>query len=203
VTQGQLVAAVLAEFDADQAQVEGWANERHRRMVGESLWRGVEKPVGVTVAEQDAYPVDVDMLNLRLLSVNGVTYGQVSPEQMWSVVSGDGWLCGDGVFSQSYDAAGVAQVKLWPVPSTDGLVIQGLMAFEPPDLGTNDSPIFPSHLHSYWRDGVYADAYEIVGVRQDLAQIHEGRFERGIEMLARLKVSRLGGGPVQARIAGA
>lgn len=202
MTLGQLVASVLAEFDADQGQVEGWANERHRRMVGESLWRGVEKPVGTTVAAQAAYPVEDDMLDLRMLSVDGVTYGHVSPEQMWAVTSGTAVLVGDGVFSQSYDAFGVAQVKLYPVPTSDGLSIQGLMAFEPPDLGSNDSPIFPSHLHSYWRDGVFADAYEIVGVRQDLAQSHEARFEAGIEKLARLRVSRLGGGPVQARLVG-
>lgn len=201
MTLAQLVAAVREQHDASQAQVERWANERYRRMVAESRWRLVERPVGVTVAGQAAYPVEAEMLQLERLFVDGLEFGRVGVEDMIAVRAGRGRLeGGPGVFCASADVDGVPAVQVFPTPAVAGLSVSALMVFEPVDLGQDDSPVFPSHLHSHWEDGVIADAYVKLDGRWDLAQAHEQRFQQGIAALMALKVSRIGRGAVQAQL---
>jgi hypothetical protein len=201
VTLAELVAAVREEHDASQAQVERWANERYRDMVSAARWLMVERPVGTTVVDQDAYPVDPEMVQLERLFVDGAEFGRVGIEDMISVRAGRGRLVGGpGVFCAGADSAGAAQVEVFPTPETAGLAITGLMTFVPDALGQNDEPLFPSHLHRYWRDGVIADAYVMLDGRHDLAAAHEQRWAQGVEMLSRVKVSRIGRGAAQAQL---
>lgn len=202
MTLDELVAAVQSQFDASAAQVQQWANDRQRRMVAKSLWRGVQKDVGSTVAGQAAYTVEQDMVDLQALMVDGVPYGEAAVEEMWALAAGTGRLVGDGVFAPSFTSAGVPQVQLYPVPSEAGLSITGLMAYEPVTMVSGDSPIIPVDLHPHLLDGVIADGYEQLDGRWDLATPHEQRFEQGIVELRSRRLSRIGGGPVRAQVAG-
>lgn len=193
----ELVAAVQEEHDASPAQIERWANARYSRMVSEARWRLAEQQIGSTVVGQDAYPVDPELLKLEKLTVGGVEFGRVSAEQMWAARAGTGRLCGAGVFCAGFDSAGVPAVRIFPVPQEAGLPLFALVALTPAPLGSNDSPVFPSSLHSFWLDGVIADAYSMLDGRQDLAAVHEQRFEEGIGRLGAMRVSRIGGGPVR------
>lgn len=198
MTLAELVAAIQEEHDATSAQVERWANQRYRRMVSESKWRMVERSLGSTVAGTDVYAVDADMLELERLSVGGVEYGRTGTEQMWAVKAGRARLVGGGVFCAGFATGGTPQVRLYPAPSVTGLELLGLMVFVPDALTSSDEPVFPESFHSFWEDGVIADAYERLDGRHELAGPHEQRFVEGIAALARTKVSRIGGGAVQA-----
>lgn len=205
LTLDRIVARIAHQFDASSQQVAQWANERQARMVAESLWRAVERRLAVTVAGQAVYPVEPEMVDLRGLRVGPVVYGSASREQLWALddPAAGAVLNGPGVYAPWHGRDGEWGVELRPVPSQSGLEVVGLMAYEPPELVRgSDRVVIPTHLHSRLLDGVIASAYEELDGRWDLAEPHEQRYEEGIVRLGRLRVSRVGGGPVQARVAG-
>lgn len=205
LTLDQIVARVQGQFDASDAQVAAWVNERQARMVSESLWRAVTRTIATTVAGQSTYALDDEMVDLRALRVGSVRYGAVGRDQIWALEDPEqpASLQGPGVYAPAFDEDGAASIELYPPPSSDGDVIEALMAFEPPELvaGT-DVPVIPAHLHSYLLDGVIASAYEQLDGRWDLAERHEASYSAGVQLLEREKNSRYQGGPVQAQVAG-
>lgn len=204
MTLDEIVAAVQEQHDATASQAERWTNERHRRMVAESMWRAIEKPIAATVAGQARYPIEDDLVDLRALKVGDGQYGLASQEQLWALKdpSMPARLTGNGVFAPAFDGTGGAYVELYPVPDVAGTAITGLMAYEPAALAGSDSPIIPVDLHSALLDGVNAEAYVQLDGRWELATPHEQRYEAGIEKLRRRKNSRIGSGPVQAQVQG-
>ena len=205
LTLDAIVRRIQGQFDAHRDDIAAWANERLSRMVSESLWRAVEREVGVTRAGQAVYPLEPEMVDLRGLRVGAAQYGSASREQMWALQDPTcpATLVGAGVYAPTFDADGNAAIELWPVPSREGVRMTALMAYEPPLLvGGEDVPALPAHFHSYLLDWVIATAYEELDGRWDLADPHERRFEVGIQRLERERVSRYQGGPVQAQVAG-
>lgn len=204
MTLAEFVAAVKELFDAPDARVTAWVNNRYQQMVTQAEWRMVEMVLAATVTGQQAYDVPADAVDLRAVKVGDVEYSRVTSQQMWSLTdpTNGAMLDGPGVFAPSFDAAAQAQISLYPVPASDGVDITGLMAFVPPPLAAGDSPLIPTDFHAPLLDGVLADAYGQLTARYDLAQPHEQKFADGVERLRRRKNSRVGSGAVAPQVQG-
>lgn len=205
LTLGGIVARISGQFDASRSLIVQWTNERQARMVAESLWRAVEREVAVSVAGQAVYLLSDEMVRLRGLKVGGVVYGPASRDQMWALAdpTNQARLSGPGVYAESVGSDGELGVELYPAPSEAGLSIVGQMAWRPPALAADgDEPVLPEEFQPYLLDGVVAQAYEELDGRWDLAKPHEDRFAEGIVRLTRLRNARVGGGAVQAQVAG-
>lgn len=199
MTFDQLVDRVVSMFDIDQATVVLWANERHKRMVGEALYRLAELSLGNTVAGQSDYALPDADLDVALLQVGADTepYFRTNAAELARVRAGIAFVNdAPGAFALYADSAGVQKIRLYPTPTVSGTAIVGFGSIAPADMtyGGGASPIIPTHLHPFLLDGVIADGYEQVDERWDLAGPHEQRYEAGIDKLRRFKNTRVGGG---------
>jgi hypothetical protein len=206
VNLGQYVSGVRAEggIDASEDVVKGWANERLREMVARSKWRMAEINLGATVAGQARYVVADDVVDIEGLMVGSLPYVPVSRQKLWGIKYGDlSVTSGRGVFAPAPDSSGVEAIELYPVPDEAGIAIPALVALEPVTLANNsDEPDIPVDLHGYWRDGGLATGLALMDERLAESDRFEARFEQGVEMLSKRKISRFSHGPTQIQIAG-
>lgn len=205
-TAGDLVGQARNEvgFDASEAQVLVWLNDRHGRMISESLWLRKSLEVDTTTADQAFYVTPTSIVELLELTVNGLGYTKARRQDMIAGRLGRLSLSGTGgVFIPDADMTGAAGVTLYPTPGEDGLSIVAFAAVRPDDLELADSPLVPPEFFSALVDGVVA-----TGMARDAGQIaaadrFEARFDAAVEKLRRLGKRQLrGGGPRQIRVAG-
>lgn len=207
LTFDNIVDRLQAQFDTTQATVVAVVNERHERMVADSLWRAVEKSLGNTVSGTSRYALPDDVVDLRGLKVGTLVYDVVGQQDLWSLQDSarDAALEGPGgVFAQAFSDTGVAYVELYPVPETSGEAITGLQALEPAAMayGTAVAPIVPSDLRPYLMHGARADLFLEIDERPDLADAHEARYQEGVLKLKRRRLSRIGSGPRRMSVLG-
>ena len=202
MTFDQLVDRVVAMFDTAPTEVTFWANQRHKRMVGEALYRLAELSLGNTVAGQSDYDLPEADIDIALLQVGADTEPYVRggvPEMVGLRAGTHSVNNAPGAFSIYADAAGDLKIRLNPTPTASGTAIIGWGVIESADLtyGSGAALLPPAHLHSYLLDGVIADAHAQIENRWDLAAPFEQRYELGIDKLRRFKNSRVGGGPTR------
>jgi hypothetical protein len=194
MTFDELVDRVVARFDCTQAEAAAWLNERHRRMVGESLWRLAETDFGPTVVNQSDYALPDSVENVAFLMLGADTdpLARIRPEDMALLRSGGTLSGADQAFAMYADAVGVHKLRIWPTP-TSVVEIIGLTAIDPATMvyGAGASPVIPVQFHSYLKDGAFADGFEEIEARWDLAGPFEQRYETGIQKLRRYRVARL------------
>lgn len=202
MTFDDIVAAVLTQFQAPRATVEGWVDSRHKRMVADSKWRKEEREVAETVDGVARYDLSADIVDVRKLRAGDVPYDVVRQDDLWSVrnpleparLVGPGGVC-----AQAFSDSGQAQVELYPVPTSSGDTITVLAAVQAATMQSGSSPIIPEDFHDALLSGAIADGYKKLDERWDLAVPHEQEFSNAIVALTKRAVSRVGSGPTRAR----
>lgn len=202
MTIAEIIAAAKTEggLDATDAQVQGWVNNRLRRLYAESLWRMQERSLGVTVAGTGRYAIPADVADIRRVTVGGTPYSAASTEELWNLRAGTQYLSGlGGVFAPGYDDT-TDYIELWPVPDTAGQQIVALAAAVPADLTLSDTPAIPSDFHDLLVEGAIADGLARLDEHLQESDRWEARWTAGVERLRRRRNSRVGSGPQQIRV---
>lgn len=205
MTLNELVAAVKEGSDASTGRIEQWINDRYRRMVVEARWRKVERTIGSTAAGVDTYAVEASMVELLAVRVDQTEYVATSLELLWAIADptqSAGLQGAGGVFAPTFGEDSTPAIKLYPVPTEDGLTITGRMVYIPEPLRGDDEPMIPLDLHDALLAGAIAESLTKIDARADLAQTHEADYAAGIETLRRRATAQLAPGPAQARIRG-
>lgn len=209
-TVQQLVDDVLNEgsFDATADQALRWLNRRHRVMVARSRCYRYSASIGPTVANQRDYALPADVVEIFEVTVDGMPAGHARHVDLalgalsYVILSGVG-----RVMAPEEDAAGAAEIGLYPTPDTAGQTITVRAAFLPPDLSVADNTTLkvPLDFTDALVSGAMATALERApgDFRPDLADRHTQRFEAGCEELRRRTNRRYRGtGPAQIRVQG-
>lgn len=180
-------------------------NDAYKSMVARAHYLQKEVALGDTVALQERYELPEDVVDLKELWVGGDDYLQVSTRELARLKNGkarlpSGW---DRAFAATFEDDGSSTFGLFPIPDAGGAALVGLAAVTPPDLTGTQVPLVPVEFHKYIRDGAVADGLQLIDERHDSAAPFEARYEAGVGLLGRRKHSRVGSGPIQARVKGA
>ena len=199
-TASALLDQYVAQFDDTRANGLVYLNERYRRMVVEAQWfQKSEASLGSTVAGTSDYAVTAGIEDITSLRVGDTRYWPVNFEDFESLEDDENPGEADGpVFTQYYNSSGALYVRLHPEPETSGDAITVNSSGQPTALTdtTNaaGTPSIPDDLQQYLRDGLWADGYSYVRKRPDLAQPHDLKFDGGVQLLRRRRLSRIGSG---------
>jgi hypothetical protein len=199
-----------AAANMDNATILGWLNEAYERLTGESKFVRKTRELGPTVADQATYALPDEVIDLRALKVGtSAPWLRVSTEELWELQAGYRALetvTGVGVFAPSFESDADAMVELWPVPTaeTAGLSISALAAVALGDLSlaTDVAPLLPADVQGAVVDGAIAIGMRRIHERWDIAQAYDAKLDAGIQALAKRTNSRVGSGPIQAKIKG-
>lgn len=206
-TAQELVAEAVDEFGFDLTQARGLQilNARYSKMVAEARWLRVTIDMGVTVADQESYAADPDVVELYELQIGGLGYTKARRQDMIASRLGRLSLRGSGgVFIPDADGTGADRFTVYPVPgSPAGDAITAFAAVLPPALALGDVPVVPADFLDGLVEGVIA-----TGLARDAEQLaaadrFEARFNAEVERLRVLGKRRLrGNGPRQIRVLG-
>lgn len=212
MTFDELVDAVGSEggFDVSPAMQGGWVNEVHQKAVGAAQWMMSTLELGPTVADTATYELPDDVVDLAGLYLQDpaagstpLPYERASTEMLWSLKSGVSWTTGPGgVFVPSFDAAAMALIELWPVPTTSGATINALAAMIPPLMISGSSPVIPADMHGDLKDGAIALGLLRIEERPDSAALFDARFAAMVGNLRKRRKSRVGSGTARMRVRG-
>lgn len=208
-----IVTAVVTQggFDSSAADtstsiVQGWVNEVYKDVVADAQWMMALETLATTVAGQAAYSLPDNVADVRSLSLpdeqgNPGDWQPKSIEDLWGLVRGSSRLVGSGgVFAATAASDGTKQIQLYPVPTTTGVAITGLVALIPPDLVNGRTPAIPEDLHGRLIDATIALALLRVEKRPDLAQPFDARKQELRDALIRRKNSRMGSTPTRMQL---
>jgi hypothetical protein len=205
-TAGEIVAAALAEggIDATPAQGLVWLNDRHKRLVGGSKWRKLQRNLGTTVVDQAVYPLGDDVVDLLMVRVDlSAPYISISLEELWELqASATMRITRQGLFAPHYDDDSEAEsFELFPAPSEAGKAITGIVAVLPPTLLVGDTPKIPEDFHlKGLKSGVIADGLSLIDEANADASYHEQQWQDALEALTRRRKSRVGKGPQRIQL---
>lgn len=190
--------------EVPQATVVSFANARLNRMIAEADYRQKVTTIATTVADQAAYDIPSDVIDIRSLWVSTNPYSRVGWDVIQDLTAGRREVYGDGgVFAPYDDTDGNPQIILYPTPSTTGDEITAQESYQGADIayGGGNYTILPAHIRPALLAGVQADVFDYQG-RQDMAEKYEAVFADGTERLRRYKNSRVGSGPARIGLRG-
>lgn len=191
-----------------QTVILSWLNARYRELAAESGFIKGVRNIGPTVAGQKEYALPDSIVRVTRLRVGtSRPFAPMVLDDLWELHAGQATLESgtDGAFAGSWDAEGVESVTIYPEPSADdaGLTIETVCVVLPTPLAAGGTgPDVPEDFHESIVDGAIA-----MGLLRDdgsaaLAQPFEERFQAAIVRLKKRATSRVGKGPVQARVSG-
>lgn len=202
-----LITQVKTEygFDAADATVLGWLNQKHRRMVARAgNYR--DYVTATTVANQSVYTLDSSVIEVLSLTVDGYPWVRVRPDEIDNALTAydaiTGLATGQGVFSQYVSAASVEQVRLYPTPTTSGQTIAMFAKVRAPELVSGgQAPVIPAEFYEDLVAGAAA-----IGMRREEERLGEAdnldaRFDAACAELARQTKKRLRSSPARIKFA--
>lgn len=209
-TAAELVAKVSAEggFDTSSSNSSaetllGWVNEVYLEAAGEAKWVRVPRVLSPTVAGGTQYAIPGDVVDIRAVKVgDSRPYARMSTEELWEAQSGVRALAPGtaGAFAPNFEDDSDDLVEVWP-PSA-GVQIMALCAVLPAPLTISpaSTPRFPVDCHAGLADGAIAIGLERIYERPTQAAPFRARYEAMTQKLTRRANSRVGSGPVRAKI---
>lgn len=211
-TVASLVANVLAEgnFDATEAQALQWLSRRQRQMCARSRCYRKKLSIGPTVSEQQDYAVPAEVVEIREVLVNGLTYGTgrhvdlAQGAQGWLWLDGLAWN-GGGIAMRDDDAEGTRKIALFPTPTEAGLEVVLIAVCLPPDLavGQDTTIKVPLDFMDALVAGAIATGLRRIESRPDLAVPFETEFTNGCsELMMQTNRRFRGAGAAQIRVQG-
>lgn len=211
-TVASLVANVLTEgnFDATEPQVLQWLTRRQRTMCSRTRVYRKKLSIGPTVAEQQAYTVPKEVVEIREVLVNGITYGTGRHSDLAQGAQGYLWLDGlyldgGGISTREDDSTGTTKLALYPTPTEAGLEVTLIAVCLPPDLvvGEDSTIKVPGDFLDALVAGAIATGLTRIESRPDLAQPFETIFSAACtELETQVNRRFRGAGPAQIRVVG-
>lgn len=225
MTVDEIVAAVAVEGgfdttteDASSAVILSWVNHARASAVADARWRKAVVSLGTTVAGTAEYDLPERVVKLEQLKVgDSFPYLRVGLSELWEAEANGSWrVTGphDGAFAATFgedanetsDATDAeARVRLLPVPDSSGLVIEALAAMIPPPLAAGQAAGavgLPADLvRPICVDGAIEIGYRLVKADPNTAATFKAVWTEARDKLKARANSRIGGGPVQIRIA--
>lgn len=179
-------------------------NQAHKRMVAESEFIKARVTIAESVTGQATYELDPDIVQLLSLRVDGRGYDRKAIDELDDLSSSDAWPVGRGsvrFFAPDFSIAGLAEVSVYPVPTSDGLAITGRAIMLPPDLvNDTDYPSLPADYHEDLVDGAQATVLRRDDERLPDADALEQRFVERIRQLRGRQLRRVGSGNARLQI---
>lgn len=211
-TVASLVQNVLTEgnFDATEAQVLQWLTRRQRQMCSRSRCYRKKLSIGPTVANQQGYSVPKEVVEIREVLVNGITYGTGRHSDLAQGAQGYIWLDGmylngGGIATRDDDSSGATKLALYPIPTEAGLEVTLIAVCLPPDLvvGEDGTIKIPGDFLDALVAGAIATGLTRTEARPDLATAFETVFTNGCSELEMQTNRRFRGvGAAQIRVVG-
>jgi len=193
----QLRSSEGAAFDVTTPQVEVIVNRWVRRLAVASLWVRDERELGPTVAGQDRYVIDPDIIEIHDLVVGADLSERQSVETLFRLGAGSAFLVNGPpwtVYADRADATtGAKLLMLYPIPDSDGVSLTALCAVIPATLGENDTPPFPDDQIETLLNGCKATLYREQDENPDEGATYEALFAQEAEDLRRRRNGMLGG----------
>lgn len=203
-TVSELLEQVVEEggFDISNEAALRAFNQQHRKMVVRSRCLRREMLLGDTVADQQAYSLDPDIVEVLGLTLDGVPWKRTGGRSWAALRAGTSVLRGvGGVYAEWPDASGNEQLVLYPVPAVPA-EMRVLVALRPQDLLTTDHPQVPSEYHEALVDATVGVLLGRVDERLGDAAAWRASFDMAIEELRRESKSRFRSGPGQIQVVG-
>jgi hypothetical protein len=204
-TATELIAKCASEggFDTNSANTSqttllGWLNEVYQEAGEESLWFKQPRTLTPTVAGGTQYALADDVVDLAMLRVGtSLPYKRLSTEELWEAQAGIRYVYPGG-YSPNFESDGDSLVEVWP--ASGGASVEALCAVIPTALGLSDTPKIPVGMHPALADGMIAIGLHRVYERHDAAASFDAKFEKMKQKLSRRGKSRVGSGPIQAKL---
>lgn len=196
-----------AAFDADPADMLAWLDRRHKEMVNFARAYRDLIAIGTTTAGTGEYTVAAGFVELKEITIGGVTYVRSKHTDVSAIDNGFLWLSGPGGLAiESTNASNQTTVIIRPVPTTSGQAITGYGAVQPPTLLIDNT--VPILVDDDLIDGLLAGVYatglmqpkearpDLAGSQLQLLTQAKQDFERRVRRRLR------GSGPTRIRVAG-
>lgn len=204
----QLRSPAGAGFDVPKDQAEEVLNRVLKRFASLSKWITEEVELGPTVAGQDIYEVDENIIEIHELYVDGADTQRVSSRDIMRLNAGVSWLRNGPpwtVFTDRETAEGVKELQIYPVPMADGASLLGFCSVLTPDLlaptvNNNFNPPFPDDMEDALLDGARAILYRDLDENPEMGDYYQAKFEAQGEVLRRRGNKRVGSGAFQIKV---
>lgn len=209
-TATELIAKCSAEggFDTSSANTSqltilGWLNELYLEACAESGWPRVPRPLTPTVVGGTQYALTDDIVDVRMVRVGtSMPYVRMSTEELWEAQAGIRFVtpAGRGAFAPNFETDGDPVIEVWP--ASGGATLEALCSITPTPLGLADTPKIPADYHGALADGMIGLGLHRVYERHDAAAPYDSKFTVMKKKLGGRGKSRIGSGPIQAKIKG-
>ena len=205
MTGAAVITAILDEggFDVSRTVALSWAQDRLTRANRRAEWNKKTVSLGNTVADQAEYTIPSDVLVLKDVDVGTARYTRVGPDRLAALKHAE--YSADYVYSPDWTTGAVEQIELYPVPSESGTAITGQAVVEPAALADTGAEItqLPAEFHQrVLVNGAIATGLARLDERIAEADRYEAEWASAVEEMRRLKISRIGSGPVRFKVQG-
>lgn len=198
----QLVGAEAAGFDVSRVQAASLLQQGVERFASRSEWIKAERDFGLTVADQEEYPLGTDVVKVKGLTVGGVPYNAVDVQTIWQYKLSGLPRRIDGAYAERFNDDGkIRAIGLLPIPGEAGLPIEGLAILVPGDLKEEDDLPFPADYRRGPLEYAKGIAYEELDENPEAGAVYLERARGLADELKELGNTRTGTGPTQAPVA--
>lgn len=209
-TATELIAKCAGEggFDTTSANVTqttmlGWLNELYLEACAESGWPRVPRSLAPTVVGGTQYAVPDDVVDVRMVRVGlSMPYVRMSTEELWEAQAGIRFVtpAGRRAFAPNFTTAGDPVIEVWP--ASGGVTLEAMCAITPLPLTLADAPKIPADYHGALADGMIGLGLHRIYERHSAAAPYDTKFSNMKKKLGGRGKSRIGSGPIQAKIKG-
>jgi hypothetical protein len=210
-TYGDVITAVIDEagFDSSRSNttrriVGRWVNAAHKEMIRKARFLGERRELGPTVAGQDSYAIDPDIVEIQDIMVGGVKFTRKGRRQLRGIQSYVDRILVPGTYTPTYSGDRVRQITLYPAPQADGASMLADVFVIPADMVDEDNDFL--QVGGDFAEAIIdkAASYGLKRIegQQGLATMFDEQFAAKTEELRRLVNQRVNSGPVQLRVVG-
>lgn len=198
----QLQGAEAGGFNFSPAQAALLLNEGVERFAARSEWIRAERNLGPTVAGQEEYSLDDEIVKVKGLEIAGVPYTAVDVLTVWQYKQFGLPPQMAGAYAERFNEDGkIRAIGLLPVPEEDGQPILSLAVLLPGELTAEDELPFPLEFRRGPLDYAKGIAYEDVDENPESGRFFIERANAKADELRELGNSRLGSGPYRIPVA--
>jgi hypothetical protein len=174
-------------------------------LVTRAEWTRRTAELGPTVSGTASYNIPSDVDRILHLAVAGSPWAASDEQTEQEIAAHTVVRRARGLYATTFSSTGVEQITLSPTPETSGDTIAALVVYVPTLLSDSDETSLakiPTRFHRAIVDYAAGIGFGSDEDNVDLKTYHLSEFERRLEDLKGLRLSRLSRNPVQMKIRG-